>query len=202
MKLQLKISGCYSVRVAIECGNEILRNKILRRSLSDEQILKSCKILHDAGIKVGTINILGLPTETIENMRETLNLNRTCKPEHVSANLFMPLPGVDLTNYAIEKGLLDKSFTSPKSSHHVSEMKYPDDVKRFLYSFKALFPLMVQKKSVRKIAPLLMKLPKPLLKIIDSGYRLYRNAKFYPQVSFSIRDKWRALRRYLAIISR
>lgn len=197
----LKISGCYSVRVAIECGNEILRNKILRRNLSDEQILKSCQILHDAGLKVGTINILGLPTETIENMQETLNLNRDCKPEHVSANLFMPLPGVDLTNYAIEEGLLDKNFTSPKSSHHASDMKYPDDVRDFLYPFKALFPLMVQKKSVRKIAPLLMKLPKPLLKIIDSGYRLYRNAKFYPPVKFSILNKWRALHRYLSIVS-
>lgn len=197
----LKISGCYSVRVAIECGNEILRNKILRRSLSDDQILKSCQILHDAGIKVGTINILGLPTETIGNMQETLNLNRACKPEHVSANLFMPLPGVDLTNYAIEKGLLDKSFTSPKSSHHASEMKYPDDIKRFLYPFKALFPLITQKKHIGIITPLLMRLPGPILKIIDSCYRLYSNSKFYPQVRFSIFDKWRALRRYLSIIS-
>ena len=198
----LKISGCYSVRVAIECGNESLRNKILRRNLSDEQILKSCQILHDAGLKVGTINILGLPTETIENMQETLNLNRACKPEHVSANLFMPLPGVDLTNYAIEKGLLDENFTSPKSSHHASEMKYPDDVKSFLYPFKALFPLMAQKKNIGIIGPLLMKLPRPILKIIDSCYRPYSNSRFYPQVRFSIFDKWRALRRYLAIVSK
>lgn len=198
----LKSSGCYSVRVAVECGNQDLRNKILKRNLTDEQILKSCKILHDTGLKVGTINILGLPTETIENMRETLSLNRACEPEHVSANLFMPLPGVDLTNYAIEKGLLDKNFTSPKSSHHTSEMKYPDDVKSFMYPFKALFPLMAQKKHIGIIAPLLMKLPRPILKIIDSCYRLYSNSRFYPQVRFSIFDKWRALRRYLAIISK
>jgi radical SAM superfamily enzyme YgiQ (UPF0313 family) len=198
----LRISGCYSVRVAIECGNEPLRNKILKRNLSDEQILKSCHVLHGEGLKVGTINILGLPTETIENMQETLNLNRACKPEHVSANMFMPLPGVDLTNYAIESGLLDKHFTSPKSSHHTSEMMYPADIKKFLYPFKALFPLMVQKKNVAIIAPLLMRLPGLLLKIIDSAYRLYSNSMFYPQVRFSILDKWRALRRYLAIISR
>lgn len=197
----LKISGCYSVRVAIECGNEALRNKILRRNLSDEQTLKSCRILHDAGLKVGTINILGLPTETMENMKETLNLNRACKPEHVSANLFMPLPGVDLTFFAIEKGILDKDFVSPKSSHHVSEMKYPEDIKRFLYPFKALFPLLVQKEYMDRIVPFLMRLPKPLLKIIDSGYRLYSNSKFYPRVRFSILDKWRAVRRYLSIVS-
>jgi len=197
----LRISGCYSVRVAIECGNEPLRNKILKRNLSDEQILKSCQALHGEGLKVGTINILGLPTETVENMKETLKLNRACSPEHVSANMFMPLPGVDLTFFAIEHGLLDKDFVSPKSSHHASEMKYPEDIKKFLYPFKALFPLMVQKRGMERIASLLMRLPKPFLKIIDSNYRLYRNAKFYPPVKFSVLNKWRALRRYLSIVS-
>jgi len=197
----LKISGCYSTRVAIECGNEALRNKILKRDLSNKQILKSCQILHDEGLKVGTINMLGLPTETIKNMEETLILNRACKPEHLSANIFMPLPGVDLTFFAIDKGLLNENFVAPKSSHHMSEMKYPDDVRKFLYPFKALFPIMVQKKYIGKIASLLLKMPRPLLKIIDSSYRLYRNIKFYPPVHFSMHDKLRALRRYLAIIS-
>jgi len=112
----------------------------------------------------------------------------------------MPLPGVDLTFFAIEKGLLGERFVTQKSSHHTSEMKYPSEIKRFLYPFKALFPLMVQKKHIEKLAPLLMKLPRPILKIIDSGYRLYRNSKFYPPVNFSIFNKWIALRRYLSIV--
>lgn len=196
----LKQSGCYSVRVAVECGNEYFRNKILKRGLSDEQILKSCRILHDVNLKVGTINIIGLPTETIYNMKETLALNRACKPEHVSANMFMPLPGVDLTIFAVENGLLDEKFVTPKSSHHASEMKYPDDIRKFLYPFKALFPLMVGKKYIEKLTPLLMKLPQPLLKIIDISYRLYSNSKFYPSVSFNICDKWKALCRYLSVV--
>jgi len=197
----LKISGCYSARVAIECGNESLRNKILKRNLSTDQILKSCQILHDEGLKIGTINILGLPTESVENMMETLKINQACKPEHVSANLFMPLPGVELTTFAIEKGYLGKVFHSPKSSHHLSEMKYPGDVKRFLYPFKALFPILVRIKFMENLFPLLMKLPLPVLKMIDICYRIYRNKKFYPPVRFSISDKMRAFRRYLVIMT-
>lgn len=197
----LKVSGCYSARVAIECGNEPLRNKILKRNLSNEQILKSCQILQDEKLKIGTINILGLPTETITNMRETLELNRACKPDHVSANMFIPLPGVDLTLFAVQKGWLDEKFDSPKSTHHISEMKYPNDIRSFLFPFKSIFPLLVQNPSIEKIIPILMKLPRPFLKIIDSCYRLYSNSRFYPQVRFSISDKWRAFRRYLGIIS-
>lgn len=198
----LKISGCYSVRVAVESGNEVLRNQILKRDLSDEQIIKSCQMLNNEGLKIGTINILGLPTETIENMQETLKINRACKPAHVSANLFMPLPGVDLTFYAIRNGLLDKNFAASKSTHHISKIKYPDDVKAFLFPFKALFPLLVKKPRIDKITPILMKLPYWLLNIIDSGYRLYSNARFYPPVNLGIRDKLKGLRRYLEIVLR
>lgn len=195
----LRTSGCYSVRVAVECGNETIRNKILKRNLTDEEIIRSCRILHDEGLKVGTINILGLPTETRENMEETLKLNRACMPEHVSANMFMPLPGVDLTRFAVEQGLLDKDFTSPRSTHHKSEMKYPEEVGRFLYPFKALFPLLVKNGGFERAAPFLMKMPGPVLNAIDAGYRLRSNSKFYPPVRFSMRDKWRALYRYLSI---
>lgn len=197
----LKISGCYSTRVAIECGNKDLRNKILKRNLTDEQILKSCQILHDENLKVGTINILGLPTETIDNMKETFRINRACNPDHVSANIFIPLPGVELTSFAIKEGLLDENCNSSKSTHHISEMKYPDDIKSFLYPYKSLFPLLVKNPGLDKISRLLMRLPQKVLKGIDSGYRLYSNAKFYPPVRFTLRDKLRALRRYLAIIS-
>jgi anaerobic magnesium-protoporphyrin IX monomethyl ester cyclase len=197
----LRVSGCYSVRVAIECGNETLRNQILKRNLRDDQIIKSCQMLNDEGLKIGTINILGLPTETIPNMHETLNINRVCKPAHVSANMFMVLPGVDLTFYAIQQGLLDNTFVTSKSTHHISQMKYPDDVKAFLYPFKALFPLLVKHPGIEKIFPLLIKLPNRVLNIIDSSYRLYSNAKFYPSVRFNIGQKLRALRRYCAIIS-
>ena len=197
----LKKSGCHSARVAIECGNQDLRNKILKRNLTDNQILKSCEILHNEDLKVGTINILGLPTETIDNMYETLKLNRQCKPHHVSANMFMPLPGVDLTYYAIEQGLLDKEFEAPKSSHHISEMKYPIEIRDFLYPYKALFPIMVRNRKVEKWFKILRKVPRPILRFLDSVYRLYRNKILYPPVKFGISDTLRAVKRYFSIIS-
>ncbi|MBW8000506.1 MAG: B12-binding domain-containing radical SAM protein [Planctomycetes bacterium] len=197
----LKNSGCHSARVAIECGNEDFRNRILKRNLTNEQTIRSCEILHAAGLKVGTINIVGLPTETIDDMKETLALNKSCKPEHVSVNMFMPLPGVDLTFFAIEQGLIDANAASPKSTHHISDMKYSEPVRKWLYPFKALFPLMVRIPFIERLFPLLRKLPRLVLKVIDTGFRIYSNTKCYPPAKFSLRDKLRILRRYIAIIS-
>jgi len=196
----LKESNCYSVRVSVEAGNERIRNMLLKRNLSDKQIISCCNMLHEANIKVQTINMIGLPTETIENIYETLRLNQICKPHHVTANMFMPLPGVEITSFAIQKGLLDENFTSPKTVYHSSSMRYPDDVKRFLTPFQRLFPLFVMFPSSLKLAPFLMRIPNPILKIFDTVYRLYRNSRFYPPVRISISNKFEALKRYFSYI--
>jgi radical SAM superfamily enzyme YgiQ (UPF0313 family) len=196
----LKESNCYSVRVAVECGNERVRNLVLKRNLSEQQIMKSCDMLREAGIKIQCINMVGLPTETIDNMQETMTLNQKCKPHHVTANMFMPLPGVEITSLAIREGYLDNEFASPKTGYHLSSMRYPDDVKKFLVPFQRLFPLFVMYPSTYKLAPLLMRLPRPLLTIFDTLYRLYRNSKFYPPARVRFSQKVQAFQRYLAYL--
>jgi radical SAM superfamily enzyme YgiQ (UPF0313 family) len=191
-------SNCYSVRVAVECGNATLRNKVLKRNLTDKQILDCCNMLHEAGIKVQTINMVGLPTETIENMQETLKLNQQCRPYHTTANMFMPLPGVEITNVAISEGLLDQTFVSPKTAYHTSSMRYPEDVRRFLGPFQSLFGLFVMFPRSVRLAPVLMRLPRALLRGFDTAYRLYRNSRFYPPARVTVIQRLKAARRYWA----
>ena len=198
----LKVSGCYSARVAIECGNAGLRNKVLKRYLYDSQILNACRMLREQGIKVGTINILGLPTETVDHLEETLALNIACRPDHVSANLFMPIPGVELTDYARRLGLLDEDSKVQKSTHTAGDLKYPLQVQKVLYPFKALFPVLVEVPCLRKIRGPLEKLPLAFLKLIEKTFRLLSHACFYPPCHLSLADKWRAVRRYALLNSR
>ena len=197
----LEDSGCYSVRVAIECGNERVRNLVLKRNLSDKQIINSCNMLTEAGIKIQTINMVGLPTESNTEMLETMRLNQQCKPKHVTANVFMPLPGVEITKFAVREGLLDEEFSSPKTSYHLSKsMHYPDEVQRFLLPFQRLFPLFVMHPFTYRFAPLLMRIPMRFLKAFDTLYRLFRNKRFYPPVRIPIAQKLQAFRRYLAYL--
>lgn len=196
----LRESNCYSVRVAVESGNETIRNMILKRNLSNERIISCCNLLHEANIKVQTINMIGLPTETTENMYDTLRLNQLCKPHHVTANMFIPLPGVDITSFAVKEGLLDEDFASPKTVYHSSSMKYPENIKRFIVPFQYLFPLFVMYPPSLKLSFILMRIPKQLLRTFDTLFRLYRNSRFYPPTRISISNKFEALRRYLSYI--
>jgi len=100
----LSEAGCHSVFYAIECGNEKLRNDVLKRNMSDEQIIKTSSLCHKYGIKTFVQNIVGLPDETLDNVFETIRLNIKCKPDYAWFSLFQPYPGTELCDYSIQKG--------------------------------------------------------------------------------------------------
>lgn len=83
----LKRAGCYSVLTAIECGDEDMRTTLLNRKMTDEQILTACAHLREAGIKIYSLNMVGLPGETREHMLKTISLNRQAKVDFGAMNL-------------------------------------------------------------------------------------------------------------------
>lgn len=118
----------------MESGNEDLRNQVLKKQLTDDQIIKAADLLHKAGIKFRTYNILGLPDETLDDAFSTVELNIKIKADYPWCSLFSPFPGTELTDYAYTKGYLsptfdfenlDKSFflESKLSLPHIREMQ-------------------------------------------------------------------------------
>ena len=106
----LKEGNCFAVASGIESGNDFLRNKVVGKKLSREQIIRGANLLHERGIKVMTSNIVALPGETFENALETLRLNQKIKAQYVRMNTLIPFPRTEITNYAIEHGYLPKDF--------------------------------------------------------------------------------------------
>lgn len=102
-------TNCANVRIAIETGNERLRREILNKQLSDEQIKNAINVLKKYKIKVIIFNMFGLPTETLKNAFETIKINQDLTPYAVSNDIFLPLPGLKVTEYAIEKGIIKQN---------------------------------------------------------------------------------------------
>ncbi|MCI5056962.1 MAG: B12-binding domain-containing radical SAM protein, partial [Flavobacteriales bacterium] len=123
---KLADAGCRSVFFGVESGNEKLRNAVLDKQLTDEQILKAADLLHKAGIKFRTYNIVGLPDETLEDAFSTVELNIKIKADYPWCSIFSPFPGTELTDYAFNKGYLGKEFdynTLDKSFFLESKLK-------------------------------------------------------------------------------
>lgn len=106
----LKKAGCYGVSMGIETGNEKLRMEILKKHISNQEILQAGKIIKKHGLLLKTYNILCLPGETLENAFETILLNAAIKPDHTSCSLLQPYPKYEITEYAIKNGYLPPNF--------------------------------------------------------------------------------------------
>jgi anaerobic magnesium-protoporphyrin IX monomethyl ester cyclase len=108
-------SGCVRVLVGLESGHEELRRTLLNRSYTNQQAISACLRLKAAGIPVCTLNMLGLPGETREQMAATLALNRALNPEFGTVFYFCPYPGTKLYELCQEQRLLKPDQTQRAS---------------------------------------------------------------------------------------
>jgi anaerobic magnesium-protoporphyrin IX monomethyl ester cyclase len=141
-----KDAGCVSVSFGIEAGNDRLRNAVLNRNMSRDEILGAADILRQHGIAFMTNNMLGLPTGTLETDVETLELNVQCRPAYANVFLFQPYPKTALGEWAYEHGWMMGSFDDLSGS--VSDdtvIRFGSDAeKRQIENLQKLFALGVE----------------------------------------------------------
>ena len=102
----LKESGCDVVFLGLESGNEDLRKKVLNRPHSNSEIIEKSKLIKNAGLKLFTFNIVGLPFETKEHLRDTFELNKEIGSDCGACSFFYPFPGTELYRICEKEGLL------------------------------------------------------------------------------------------------
>ncbi len=103
----LKEMNCLSVSIGVETGNNFLREHILRRRETKEEIVSACKLLNSAGIRTSTFNMLGIPFETRNTIMETIALNRAAEPRFPNNVYFFPYEGTELAEVAIKNKMFD-----------------------------------------------------------------------------------------------
>jgi len=137
----LKAGGCTVVSWSIESGNERVRNKVLCRNVSTEQMDNTASILRKYGIKYRTASVIGVPTETKEDVEETIEANIRASASFSTANIFVPYSGLRLTEHAVQVGLFRKGQEMPNSFFVGSILSYDKPYKNFLRKTAYLMPL-------------------------------------------------------------
>jgi len=101
-------AGCIYVDIGLESGDEDIRHQILKRKMSNQDIIETAKILKRVGIKFCTLNIVGFPCESIEQMWHTYELNRKIRPNGTIVSIFYPFPKTELAEYSLKNGFLNE----------------------------------------------------------------------------------------------
>lgn len=198
----LKNAGCETVAWAIESGDEKLRNKLLKRNVTDESILRAGELFNKFDIKHRVNNVIGLPGESFEQILKTLELNIKVKPFMSSAHIFIPFQGLDLTEYAINNGYMvsNQKQTLPNTFAEKTVLNFSEEdkvrIKKLMYLFPILtcFPSLYHNKN---FFIMLLKLHVRILGWIYEPIHLYLWSKMY-RVQASVATQIKIMLRYFS----
>jgi len=176
----LKKAGCTRVSIGIETGDENIRNKILKRNMSDKQIIDTFLAAKKAGLKTYSFNMVGIPYETKKSIKKTIDLNKKCKPDYVGVSIFNVFKGTEVYDLCNKKGWIRDNYS--QSYFRDSNVKHPNfsvkELRKIRNSFG--FRVFLGYKPFRAIADL-----------ID---RNFSQIDYYILIRSKILDKLRMLR--------
>ena len=152
----LRQAGCTMVTVGLESGSERLRHEIMNRPrMTNEMILEAGRLLRRHGIKIATYNMIGLPTETVEEAFETISLNARLKPAKINEFIFQPYPQTAIFDKCVELNIYNGKTTLPynwrKGSVLVQDSFPPDQVV-FLHRYFRVLVLLLARAARRSPA--------------------------------------------------
>jgi anaerobic magnesium-protoporphyrin IX monomethyl ester cyclase len=141
----LKDAGCYLILLGIESGNEKYRKEMMKRFMSNQQVIDAFKKIKKRKILTWSFVMVGLPNETKKMVLETFLLNFKCNPDFVMASIFFPLKGTELGDLCYKNGWVNeekKKYVNSYAWETVLNHPYlsPMEIKiaKYLNSFSAI----------------------------------------------------------------
>lgn len=100
-----KEAGCWNIFYGFEVGTQEMLDFLDKRATL-EQAVNACRWTKEAGIVVRGSFMVGLPNETPEIARKTIEFATRLDPDYANFNIFFPEPGTGLYDLAIKSGRL------------------------------------------------------------------------------------------------
>jgi len=102
--------------VGIESGSERILKEICNRQTQVEDLKKAFQIMKDANVRTTAYTMIGFPTETREEVFQTIELVRSVELDVSIMSIFFPFKGTPLRDLCIERGYITgdepaRSFT-------------------------------------------------------------------------------------------
>jgi anaerobic magnesium-protoporphyrin IX monomethyl ester cyclase len=95
--MAMRSAGCVQVEYGFETGSDASLRR-LGKGVSLEQNRRAIELTHEAGLRVFADIMVGLPGQTADDFRATVDFLRGTRPEVISAVRLHPLPGTAIFN--------------------------------------------------------------------------------------------------------
>ena len=107
MAESLREAGCTIVKFGIESGSERVRREVMNRHMKNDVIKSALAVAEAAGLHSSTFLMIGLPTETREEVLETIQLLADSRPGRFRWSVFFPFPNTKAYEISQKNGCID-----------------------------------------------------------------------------------------------
>ncbi len=139
----LKQAGCIYARIAFEAANDHMRNAVMKKNTTRQQLVRAAGFIRQYGIRLGSLNMLGGPGSSIDDDIETILLNIECKVDHPLASLLQPYPMTDINDMTQEMGLATDTWDEfPTLFNRTTSISLPN--RHYYENLHKWFPIVVR----------------------------------------------------------
>ena len=103
----MKEAGCRTIWFGVESGSPRILEKI-NKGITIEQTVQAFKLCREAGIRIASSFIMGIPGETLEDIEMTYKFAKKLDPDWAQFNVYIAVPGSGLYDEVMQKGLYDR----------------------------------------------------------------------------------------------
>jgi radical SAM superfamily enzyme YgiQ (UPF0313 family) len=104
MVARMAEAGLCGYFIGFESGNDRVL-EFIRKGTTAQQNRQAARICREYGITVWANYMMGLPTESREEVMDTVRMIKDIDPDYYSPAFFTPHPGTDLYDYVVEHDL-------------------------------------------------------------------------------------------------
>jgi radical SAM superfamily enzyme YgiQ (UPF0313 family) len=104
----MRKAGLVKICIGIESSSQRILDKVYNKGINIRQIERSVKLAKKLGLKIQGYFMLGAPTETIREIKQTIQFSKKSDIDEAMFSISTPLPGTYL--YERMKDLIDRNF--------------------------------------------------------------------------------------------
>jgi anaerobic magnesium-protoporphyrin IX monomethyl ester cyclase len=139
---RLAKAGCKHITFGVESGSVRVRTDIMKRRVTNQRLIDAFRWSQNAGILTTANYIIGTPTETRQDIEDTLALHKQINPDDFGYFVFYPYPGTPMYHYCKERGLLPDDMFDRPANHRTSILNHdvltPEDIEEYYERFTRL----------------------------------------------------------------
>lgn len=134
----MKWANCDLVRFGVETATDRIKKQILKRDFSNKKTEEVFKICREIGLRSFAFTLMGNPTETREEMKDTMRLSSKLLPDGLKVSLGYPFPGTEYHDIAKKLDLIDENRHFHNFIHD-SKMKWSEEDRLWIDKVRAVY---------------------------------------------------------------